>query len=54
MYRAVYCDRAVQVCMEAECHNFKMYMHSHFHLLLSIDLKWWLHECTTADHVIFL
>ena len=25
-----------------------------FHPLLGIDLKWWLHECTTADHVIFL
>lgn len=31
-----------------------MCMHSHFHPLLGIDLKWWLHECTTADHVIFL
>lgn len=30
-----------------------MCMHSHFHSLLGIDLKWWLHECTT-DHVIFL
>lgn len=31
-----------------------MCMHSHFQPLLGIDLKWWLHECTTADHVIFL
>lgn len=31
-----------------------MCMHSHFHPLLGIDLKWWLHECSTADHVILL
>lgn len=49
MYRVVYCAG-----LETESDNFKMCMHSHFHPLLGIDLKWWLHECTTADHVISL
>lgn len=53
MYRAVYCEKS-STGVETECDNFEMCIHSHFHPLLGIDLKWWLHECTTADHVIFL
>lgn len=48
------CCELSSVAPARECDNFKMCMHSHFQPLLGIDLKWWLHECTTADHVIFL